>query len=325
MRSRVGQSSAPGRSPAAPRPLVGVVVVLLALGAAPARADDGLVSVDTRWAAAAPGALTLVRGAHVPAHLDVLLGLDLEYLRRPLVVTDRALGARHDVVGSRLGASLVWGVGLFDSLELSLGFPIVLSQAGDGRSVLTGLPSDELQSAVVGDLRLGVAWALPRGLRATSAATFVNVSLPTGTETSLAGEPGVVLEVGACGELHVGPLRVLAELALRARGRRPLGPTEIGTQIVAASAVSVALLDRRLDLALEARGLAGVDPGTPVPLEVAVSARGRPGEDRMLELSLSVGAGLDEAALSPALRVVAGLRYTSPSRGPGSRDTEPAP
>lgn len=307
------------------RVVVPLFAIAVVLGAGAARADEGLFSADTRWPVAAPRALTLVRGPHVPAHLDVLLGLDLDYLRTPVVVTDRALGVRHDVVGSRLGATLVWGIGLFDSLELELAFPLVLSQAGDGRTALTGLPEDALQSAVVGDLRLGVAWALPRGLRGASAATFATVSLPTGTETSLAGEPGAVLEVGATGELRAGLLRVVGELAVRVRGRRPIGPTDIGTQVVGASAVSLSMLDRRLELSVEARGLAGVDPGTPAPLELAVAARGRPGEDRMLELSLSIGAGVDDAALSPSVRVVAGVRYTSPSHRADGHDTQPAP
>jgi len=271
------------------------LTALLAPAGAAAQPDAQL-----RWPTLVPGELLLVRGTGVVPHLDSAIGLDLDLVRRPIVVTDPVVGVEREVIRHRLTTTLLYGVGLFDHSQVTVAVPLAF-MSGRGRQAITRDTRDELPEGAAGDLRLGFHHALSptwADLGALELAVSSGLAIPTGDEGAFAGHGGFTgwVETAALGRLPAGDLgsvRLQGALGTRVRGTDSLGATALGSELTLSAAAALELLDARLVVA--AQGLGEV--------------RAVLGESRAAELALGAGAGLNEALASPELQVIAQLRY----------------
>lgn len=271
------------------------------------------------------------------------LGADATYLTRPVVLSTLAPdpdGREVPAVRRVVDVSIAVAYAPVHRLELSLVIPFAAHRSGTGLRGVTSQNGPDL-GAAFRDVRLGAGYGAVDA-RIAGGARFtvmprLDVLLPTGDETTFAGERSVLLwpRVGA----GVALGRFFADSELGARLREPveLGGARLGTELTASLGAGVSALDRGLlDVALETwlrfspisqrrPDGSGVLDGTLVPAEWMLSVRSQVGS-----LSFRMGAGTalplssevredaegrrtsaSVAGLTaPEFRALAGVRYT---------------
>jgi outer membrane protein OmpA-like peptidoglycan-associated protein len=157
------------------------VVVLLSVSSA-AQAQERLnFDLLPFHPASTAGGLFNLEGTEIGAHLKPQIGLQLSYLRDPLVYESAA--KQLEGVSTRINADLFFSMGFFNRGELGVDIPLVLYQAGDAASTAPA-PS----SAGIGDIRLAPkVRVFGNGVVGLSLSVISGVRLPTGRYNSLAG------------------------------------------------------------------------------------------------------------------------------------------
>jgi hypothetical protein len=311
------------------RPLATAVSLVLGCASAVlslagrAEAQSFGASLETRRPALGYGDLVLVRGPGVLPHLESAIGLDVDIVKRPLVVVDGATGAARAMVNTRATATILYGVGLFDDVQVTLAVPAVF-QNGLGASALTGDPDDALPLASVGDLRLDFAWApLPAPLafgEATLDAGFASgLTAPTGEDTAFTGTPNVSGYIDAVGQLRVGVFRAQAAIGVRVSEESTVAQAGFGSALSGALALAVDLFDRRWVLAAQAQVLAGLVSNATFPVQALLESRVVVDDARESVAYVAFGGGLDDEVGAPEWQLVVGFRHRPELPGASGR------
>lgn len=179
---------------------VAVGLACLSMGAAAQAADDSASTQDgfeLRQFIPAPGTSNgylSVRGADVSASPRLELSLSLDMAQDPLLAHLSDGTELGPIVSLQANASLLGNIGVFPWLDVGFELPLTLAQtAGDITEELS--PSLLEAGFGAGDVRISARAALwqsmnPETERANWLAFQLGVSLPSGNQSWLQGEPG---------------------------------------------------------------------------------------------------------------------------------------
>jgi hypothetical protein len=294
---------------------------------------------DPFWIPTRPSHFLGVRSARAVAERDLALVLGGDFSHRPVVlVTPSPHRAGQEIDAVRATSTVTLGAryGLGRGIDAGFALPFVPYQSGAGTESITDQRSDGLTSVAMRDPRLELGATL-HGAQSTSplaVGTYLEVGLPLGGSSVLAGAAGPTVAPGFGAELRLAPVTVAADLGLRLVRAVSLGSVREGSSLTLALGLSVELLDHpRIALGVEASmrpGLASRAPRAPeealdLPAEWLANARLDPVPG--WSFVLGAGSGLPwsrvhdpgmppTAALgvtSPDFRAVATLRCTLPA------------
>lgn len=320
----------------------------LTCGAVPAHADcvprthlSTCIDADTLWPRPGPGYFGFVGGTDTTAAGQAGFGVVTTYAARPLILmapTTQPTGTEVAAVDDLWDATFLFSLGLTDRIELDAALPITLGRNGTGVSALTSQTPASLPRATMRDVRFGATFALaPRAREfpgnAFGVATRFEIALPTGDETSFAGDRSLVGIPSVAADYRQGVFMVGGELGARLRETAELVGSRVGSQVVVALGIGAQLRDAdKLSLHLEAMALptlvgqdelgldletgkrvaSGTRPAL-VPAEWQASLRSAELMDGDLSASLGFGTSFaltgDSGITSPSVRVMFSVRY----------------
>lgn len=321
---------AAGAAPAPPptrRPLSALALVLAALLAPAARAQDLSGAIDAEAFQPAPGPLDgfVVQRSTPQPHLSWSVRAFFDYAHAPLVAGRDGV-VEERIVAHRLNAHLLGSVGFLDILEVGLGLPFVLVQTG-----ATSLALDDLSVAAVGDLRLDLKAAWPArfgdvlGLALGATARFGTGDAAAFASGGTAGfDPRLILDV------QTDWFGLALDLGYRVRQNAAIAGLPVEDELTYALGVVVPLADLAgwdvgaLDVAGE---VWGATPAADLfgeversPLEASAGVRWRFPCGWIA--SAGAGAGLTRGYTAPTARVFLEVGYTAPPPPPGPPDAD---
>jgi hypothetical protein len=261
---------------------------------------------DALFIPAAPSHFASISPSAAPAAGAFAVGADAMYLRRPVVLTTRSpdpSGREVPVVNTVTDVALAAAYAPIARLELSLVVSFAPQRTGTGLGGVTSQSGPGL-GAAFRDIRVGAGYGIvdtrvgDGGVRFT-VMPRLDITLPTGDETSFAGERRVLLAPRLVAGLAHGRFFTESEIGVRLREPVQLGGARLGTEIVTALGVGLSALPKGLlDVALEAwlrftpvsqerpGAGGGVVDGTLAPSEWMLSLRTRDGT-----MTVRLGAG----------------------------------
>lgn len=280
---------------------------------------------DPLWVPTGPSPFTSVAPARVlaPHALAFVLAVDVSH--RPVVFvtpSPHPAGQEIDVVDATSTLTLGARYGLGHGVDAGVALPFVPYQTGAGTQSVTAQRGSPLTHVALRDPRLELAATLVgrNPGDAFALGTHLDVALPLGDESALAGAAGPTVAPGFSGTLSLAPLTVGLDVGLRLTRAVSVGSVREGSALTAALGVSLALLhDPELALGAEAwvtPHLVTRPAGAPIgafdlPAEWLGSIRLAPSE--AWSFSLAGGSGLPlSRALDPDGKHVASLGVTSP-------------
>jgi hypothetical protein len=219
------------------------------------------IDADTLWLPPSRARLVSVPCSESLALGSLSLGAGTTWLSRPVMVTAPSgdpSGRTIPVVEHALDTTLLAAAGVGHGSELTLAMPFTVLQSGAGADALSDQRGPGLPRRAVRDPRIGWSLAARRlvGDSTWGVRTSVELGLPLGTDHALSGDRGLVLVPAIVGDLELGRLYVGVELGARLREPTELGDATVGSQLVGALGVSLALLPPRLlSVGLELRAL----------------------------------------------------------------------
>ncbi len=290
-----------------------IAVALIALSAAPARADGGFAA--DRFEPAPSGSDWLrLDSLEIAGNLRLAAGLTAESAHDSLVLrngsdnSQKAAVLRNQTV-LHLGASVV----LLDRLRFGLAMPVASFQNGES-ATLSSASFPAPSSVAAGDLALLADVLLFGAGGPVRAAAGLTVHLPTGKPSSYTGD----------GTMRIAPRLSLAgdasdfawagQLSLETnRAETGLGDT-VTTRAGVAAAAGLRLLEQRLLIGPELSGSAVLFQGARFhdarssPLEALLGAHYR--FPLGWQVGGGVGAGLSSGAGAPGFRILAALQWS---------------
>jgi OmpA-OmpF porin, OOP family len=308
---------------------------------------------DTFWPHAGPTYFNFIGGRTTTPPGTFGLGLFATYLARPVVLVIPSAdprGAEVVAVDHLSDATLLFSFGLTERMEASLALPVAAYRSGSGISSLTSRRAQPISHAAMRDARAGAGFRLvgcpaaagceqPFGM----AARF-ELSLPTGDESSFAGDRSVVAMPSLSGEWTAAPFVAGAEIGARIRSTADLAGSRVGPQLMLALGLGADVLEGgRLGFLVEATALPTLVAQRELTLDQATGERIESGSRPLLVpaeweaavrsadlltdgMSLSLGAGTpllltgESGITSPRYRVTLSIRYT-----PGRRRQQDPP
>ena len=220
---------------------------------------------DNAWPHPGPGYFGFVGGTTTTLPRMVGLGLFATYLSSPVVLavpSSDPNGAEVVAVRHLVDTTLLFSLGLTDRLDAGIALPVAVYRSGYGVSALSSQHAAPLARTAMRDARLGSTLRLlgcpnpmqcekPHGLAAR-----VELSLPTGDESSFAGDRSLVVSPSVSGALRSSPFVAGAELGARIRRTADLAGTRVGPQLQVAMAFGVEFWeDAKLAFLVEAMAL----------------------------------------------------------------------
>jgi len=264
----------------------------------PASRQSPCIDADGLWLPTAPSFFLTIPSAHAsrPGTLAARLGVTL--LSRPIVLTAPSpdpAGREVLVVDDVVDASIGLAYAPLPHLAVDVAAPFTVFRTGTGLSGVTTQHSRNLPATAPRDLRLGAQHDLVLSSRRQrlpfGAATRVDLTLPTGDETTFAGDRGVVTAPSLLLSVERGLFFAGGQLGARLRLPVELGHSRLGSQLVTALGLGLTPFEQpfSLDVAFEAwlmPTLGGHDrmesggahvESTQIASEWLVSARARSG------------------------------------------------
>lgn len=256
--------------PVPPHAQLRAAVILAALAATahaladcrPATGQSTCFDADSRWAVALPSPFATF-GAPLRQHAVGSVGLDADYLKRPVVLEAPApdpRGRAFTVIDDRVDAALTGSFSPLPWLAVTGALPLVAAQTGSGLTGITRTSERDVTSPALRDPKVGVAaTALERrfarsawvGLRGE-----LELSLPLGTQSAFARARTVVAAPRVSSSVFVKWFYAGASVGARLKGPVEIAGTHLGHQLTWAAGVGAEILDeRRLTFSLEARAL----------------------------------------------------------------------
>lgn len=316
--------------------------------AAPAGADcvprthlSTCVDADTLWPHAGPAYFGFVGGVDTTAAGQAGFAVVTTYATRPIILvvpTTQPTGTEVAAVDDLWDATFLFSLGLTDRLELDAALPVTLGRTGTGVSALTSQTPSSLSLTTMRDARLGATFRLaPRAREfpgeAFGVAARFELGLPTGDETSFAGDRSFVGVPSFAADFRRGIFMAAGELGARLRQTADLAGSRVGSEVVIAFGIGAELReDDKLSMHLEAMALPtlvkqdelGLDLATGkrvatgtrpplVPAEWQASVRSAELMDGDLSASVGVGTSLgltgESGITTPSVRLIFAIRY----------------
>ena len=251
------------------------------------------------------------------------IGLLADYADDPLVLESVSEGERlGSLVSEQLTARLLFGIGLFDRLELGVDLPIILLQSG---GAVSDLPEATIQGeAGIGDIRFvpSVMFVAPSGDDVSGVALGLTADLfiPTGNGDEYQGEgfrahPRLAFDV-----IFPNTSRIGLNLGYMARPEATLANLQVDDVFTASAAADIQIVEAfRVvpELQSEFSVLADALDTEERPLEGLLALRFFPVVPFMIEAG--GGMGFNSGFGTPDWRVFLGLSY---SNVPDDRDTD---
>jgi hypothetical protein len=296
------------------------LLLVVALLSGPALAQDGDLPAERFRPSLDRDGIADVESGAVSPHLVYDLALWFSWAGNP--VRGNAAGQEVNLVGNRLGASLVAAVGLYEIFELGLELPFILEQSRDLQGV-TQLGDAELGSRLtsfgLGDFRLvPKVQILDRETQLVDLALIAAVTVPSGfPENQFAGEP----TTGGLGGYTLSPelalggrvgesLRYGLNFGYRIRGEHRLASLLVGPEVFYGAGLAVRLHDVAelpLEVTTTATGHVGTTARAPAGVEGTLGLAYDAGD--RVQLIAGLGAGLLKDVRVPDARVFIGVRY----------------
>jgi len=284
-----------------------VFVALLATGATDAHAQSFDAEIF-RPATSSNGFFTQ-DGATVLDRNVFNLGLAFSASQDPLVMRDPATGEplmNGSVVSSRVGASLVAGIGLLGKLELGIAVPLTVAQDGELDLVR---PGESLSGAGLGDVRALAKVKLfgSGALRVALAGTLI---LPTGDAEGFSGGRTAAFEPKLIMAIHSGGLAVALNAGYRVRGKSQVANLIVDDELTVGVGASVRLVPRKLWAIAEGYVIAGVQGDgeeREMPAEMIVGGRYAISSD--WQVQAGIGFGVTRGYGAPTTRGVFSFAY----------------
>ncbi|HKQ70633.1 MAG TPA: hypothetical protein VJT73_14905 [Polyangiaceae bacterium] len=219
------------------------------------------IDVDTAWPHAGPRVFGTIGGTDTTRSGLIGFGLVTTYVVRPLVLSVPSpdpQGARVPAVDRLWDSTFLWSFGITDRFDASLALPVTVYRSGTGVSSLTQQATSGLSRTALRDARVGAAFALVPRSRTYPGDAFASVArfelaIPTGDETSYAGDRSFVVIPSVAADFREGIFFAAAELGARLRKTSDLLGTRVGSQLTFALGVGLNVLEKdELSFQLEA-------------------------------------------------------------------------
>jgi OOP family OmpA-OmpF porin len=313
---RGGRSGAPREGGGAGRALLSLALAITALGAAArtAYAQNAAGFALDQFTPAQRGSDWFVLDS-LDIHGDqrVAVGMSTTWAYRPLVLTDSGGGVRESVMTNQLvshvGASLI----LIDRVRFGVDVPFQLF--GDGHTTTVagmsyGAPAS---SSSLGDLRLnGTVRLFDYAPGRLTGAFGVTVVLPTGDQSSYAGDTGVGVAPHALIAGQAGLVVYAAQVGATIRKSVSFASTYVGSDLFAGASAGVRLVGDRLLIGPELYGRSVLSGGVfldrrATPLEAMLGAHFAVTRDWRLGAGLA--AGLTGGVGNPTTRGLVSLEW----------------
>jgi hypothetical protein len=267
----------------------------------PARADCAdapCVHAEPMWVTPAARRFALISDTQAPPLAKVGGTVQFGFRFRPAVISAPAPNrAGRDVNALRHATDVTLGLraGIGSKLEVTLVLPAGLYQRGAGIKGITHQAAPPVAEQSLHDPRLGFGCALPVDSRVLSAKLRLELKLPLGNASELAGERSAVTSPSLALGARSGGW--FAGLELGARLRRPteLLGSRVGSQALLALGTGYELSKPSLTFAVEAYALPSLVRSSStsyVPAEWVASARFAPRATPQFSFGVGGGTGL---------------------------------
>lgn len=243
----------------------------------------------------------------------VAVGLSTTWAYRPLILTDGNGGVRASVMTNQLvshvGAALI----LIDRLRFGVDLPFQLFGDGHTATVAGTNYNAPGSSSSLGDLRLnGTVRLFDYAPGRLTGAFGVTVMLPTGDQSSYAGDAGVGVAPHALLAGQAGPVVYAAQVGVTIRKSVAFASTYVGSDLFAGASAGVRLAGNRLLIGPELYGRSVLSGGVflerrATPLEAMLGAHFAVTRD--WRLGAGVAAGLTGGVGNPTTRGLVSLEW----------------
>jgi hypothetical protein len=296
-----------------------------------AQAQDRETSIDLQNYRPAAGVVQYlgdVRGAEIEPHQMVGFSLFLNYQHEPFLLTlgeddgtgtGRLVYRRHEAIEYQVAADFLWSLGLFNFVQVGIGLPVILAQAGDGVQP-TDSTRSVLASTAVRDLRLDIqARILGGGPRGTVGSGFglgaaLVLGLPTGDSENFAGDKNVVAEPILIADYVLDLLSASVNFGARLRDSSTFADYTLSHQLTWGAGLAVKLVDQRLRILGEYTGLYNVAGTSALEQELRFGAGYTFDDNRDLTILAGGGFGMGDKPGVPAFRVLLSFVYAPLNR-----------
>lgn len=267
----------------------------------PARADCDTapcVHAEPMWLTPAARRFALISDTQAPALGKVAGTVQFGFRFRPAVIEAPAPNqAGRDVNALRHATDVTLGLraGIGRELEVTLVLPAGLYQRGAGIKGITHQAAPPVAEQSLHDPRLGFGCVLPVDSRALSAKLRLELKLPLGDASALAGERSVVASPSITFAAHRAGWFAGLELGARWRPPTELFGSRVGSQALIALGTGYELSKPFLTFAAEAYALPSLvrsSSSSYVPAEWLASARYAPRAVPQLSFGVGGGTGL---------------------------------
>jgi hypothetical protein len=320
---------------------IGVVALVPAAAAAEPDACARSASIspcfdaDALWLPAGPATFVGFGSPRTLGVGELTLMLGASVARRPLLLTapsPHPEGREVPAVETTSTLTLGGRVGIGYGLDVGMVLPWVPYQSGTGAKGVTAQQADGLARPVLRDPRVGIAATL---LGRTQNAPFtlgtkLELALPLGNASELAGSAGPTLAPAFGAELLAGRLTLGAELGARLRRAVQFADVNLGSEAVVTAGAAVSLMrepalaagvEASLRPRLVSRSPAAVAGAFDLPAEWLAHLRFEPVRRWAFQLAGGSGIPLSRARVSngteaafgvtaPSFRVLAAARYS---------------
>lgn len=279
----------------------------------PATGVSPCIDADPVWFPTGATRFVTIPASHTIEPGRYGIGFGLTYFDDPVVFgadSPDPEGRKIRAVDDALDASLLFGAGLTDRVEIGAALPFRLLQHGAGVEGVTSQEGAPITTSAARDARVGGSVALFPRARAPGgiwgAKAGLELTLPLGNEEAFAGDRSLVAAPSISADLDVGRFFAAAVIGARLRKPTTVAGATLGSQIVASLGAGVDVLPReRLSLAAEAWTLptlasqdrdlpngGRVKDATLLPAEWMASIRSSPFGEGDFTLLLGAGAAI---------------------------------
>jgi outer membrane protein OmpA-like peptidoglycan-associated protein len=316
----------------APRGLPALIATtLLAPAVASAQSEppfDPAIDVNLFEYAAGPKTFFTVSDADVALKKQLTLDVMFTVLTNPFTVYNVDVSGsdpmlddpRTEVVTRMLAGAFIGAYGLTDGVELDVTLPVVFNMTGQGLDPSTGMGSDPLSIAGLGDLRVEAKarlWQNDNFKIAGAAGVSVPTSFGSGDSQYLGDNlPAVRGRIAGQWTSASGRLSFGANLGAIFRKPREIYATKIGQQLTWNVGAMVRLTNR-LSLVGESFGRTGLVEFDHETSPVEVDGGLRIVASRSIQVVAGGGAGLVSGIGSPEARLFVSVGYA-----PDTRDSD---
>lgn len=239
------------------------------------------------------------RSAH---HLQLSGGVLVNYSKDPLIF-HASNGDKFPIVTQQVAAELLFGLGLFDFMEVGVALPIYLSNDAS-------VGAEDLSGATVGDLRLRPKLTLlDQDETGFGLAVLAYITTPTGDDAAFASNGQFSVRPGLAATTGTDKLEIMLNLSADVQGERQFGDLQLGSELLFGLGAQYELVNGLL-LGTEVYGSTDFgqffeEQETPVEGLIGLKYRLAGG----LNFELAAGRGITRGYGAPAARVIGGIRY----------------